>query len=848
LRLTIERMRTLILAAGVLLLVALGAFLAIGKWRNPFNLKDVPKQLGIEIKQESNGVTYTQAHGGHTLFKLHASKVVQLKQGNALLHDVKIELYGADGSRTDRIEGAEFEYDQKAGTATAKGPVEITLMRPGVAPAIAPKASPVKALGEAASKATPLASAAKTAAAGEIHVKTSGLIFDQKSGVAKTAERVDFDLAQGAGNSIGASYDSQNGILILDRAVEMNARRGNKNLNIHAQHAEFERETLLCHLHEATAIYPEGQTSAGDADLLFRDDGSVVHLNADHGFSLQTASGGHLTAPRGLLTFGDRNQPQHGHLEGGVLMDSVDYTRKMHGSAPTMELQFDAKGTLHHAHLERGVEMQSEELSESKAGPLRVSRSWRSPVTDVEFRTAARGKIEPGKIHGSGGVLVTSESKRGNEQAQPSRISAEDLNGEFGPGSTLTALTGVGHAVVEQTTPTGTRQTTNGDRLTAQFQPTTRVDRPHDLQHPAPRAAASGVKQTTASAEALQIHSALIEGHVVITQQPAPKAGAAPAEPLQATAGRAIYEDSGEWLHLTENPRVVSGGLEMTADKLDLSQATGDAFAHGNVKASWLGSEPEDTKSKARGKVSSGRAASPTLGGDGPAHVVAAEAQLHQATGQAIFRGQARLWQEANSISAPTIVLDRPLQTLEAHSSNPAEPVRAVLLSASTPVAGSTRSADKTPKSKDPSIVRIQGGEMKYSAAARKATMEAGSLGQVVAETGTATTRSKTVELILLPQENHAGKDGAKAQVDRMTARGHVVLTSSERRGTGEQLVYSSETGEYVLTGTVAMPPTMSDPARGKISGEVLIFDSQDDSVRVEGGATKTTTETRTPR
>ena len=113
----------------------------MGKWKNPFNRRDLPKRLGIEIQQEANGVTYTHALGAHSQFKIHASKVVQLKQGNALLHDVKIELYGEDGSRVDRIEGDEFEYDQKAGTAKAAGPVEITLMRPGVAPAIAPKAA-----------------------------------------------------------------------------------------------------------------------------------------------------------------------------------------------------------------------------------------------------------------------------------------------------------------------------------------------------------------------------------------------------------------------------------------------------------------------------------------------------------------------------------------------------------------------------------------------------------------------------------------------------------------------------------------------------------------------------------
>jgi lipopolysaccharide export system protein LptA len=152
--------------------------------------------------------------------------VVQLKQGNAVLHDVKIELYGEDGSRVDRIEGDEFEYDKKSGTAIkAAGPVEITLMRPGVAPAIAPKATAEQALGSKL-KGAPVATAAEAAARGEIHVKTSGLSFDQKSGVATTSEHLDFSTIQGSGSAMGATYDSQQGLLVLDRAVELTARRG----------------------------------------------------------------------------------------------------------------------------------------------------------------------------------------------------------------------------------------------------------------------------------------------------------------------------------------------------------------------------------------------------------------------------------------------------------------------------------------------------------------------------------------------------------------------------------------------------------------------------------------------
>jgi lipopolysaccharide export system protein LptA len=81
-----------------------------------------------------------------------------------------------------------------------------------------------------------------------------------------------------------------------------------------------------------------------------------------------------------------------------------------------------------------------------------------------------------------------------------------------------------------------------------------------------------------------------------------------------------------------------------------------------------------------------------------------------------------------------------------------------------------------------------------------------------------------------------------------MTARGHVVVNSQGRRGTGEQLAYASQTGEYVLTGSASAPPRMSDPARGTVTGAALIFHSRDDSVSIEGGGHGTKTETTAPR
>jgi lipopolysaccharide export system protein LptA len=393
----------------------------------------------------------------------------------------------------------------------------------------------------------------------------------------------------------------------------------------------------------------------------------------------------------------------------------------------------------------------------------------------------------------------------------------------------LTDLHGAGHTSITEITQTGTRQTAIGDLLEAHFAP------------PAKQGAKPVVNQSAGSNE--QIQSARVEGHVVLTREPAAKSGAPPPPVLRAFAGRADYEGQGEWLHLTENPRVEDGALQLAADKVELSRVTGEAFGHGNVKAT---QQDEGASGSGQpGKPASGQSGM-AFGGEGPAHVVAAEAQMNQATGEASFRGQARLWQNANSVSAPLIVLNRDRHTLTASTASATEPVRAVLVSQSG--AQGNEAGKEQAKARQPSVIRVRGGDLKYSDLERKAVMRAGVLGAVVAETGTATSSSNEVEVLLLPANKNASKNAGQSQVDHMIARGHVLLTSEGRRGTGEQLVYTGATNEYVLTGTATVPPKMFDPARGTVTGEALIFHGGDESITVEGGGSKTTTETTAPK
>jgi lipopolysaccharide export system protein LptA len=870
-RFTIERLRTLVLVGGGVLVVAIAVSLALGHFKRRLLLRDLPKRLGIDIQQQANGIDYTKTRNGKTLFKLHAARLEQLKaDGKTLLHDVHIDLYGEDGTRADTISGSEFEYDPPTGIAHAAGAVEITLMRPGVKPAVAQlkPGTPKPAMPKPGTAADGIPD---TITDNEIHVKTSGLTFDQKSGLATTGQRVDFALRQGSGNSIGASYNSTKGELILDHAVELHAERGTAGgdpVTVHATHAEFHRSQELCQLTQAVADYTGGTAQAADAQIHFRQDGSVVRMDGAGGVDLKTLKGSHVTAPRGTLDFDEHNHPQAGLLQGGTRLEMTEPDRQVQGAAETARLFFDGQGELQKAHLEQDVVFHAQQqVKSAKGAPGEVLRNWSSKSADIDFSAAApkagsvpkqaranaaahasQGSVEPRTIRGFGGVVVTSET-HADGRVTPERLSADTIFAELAPGSVLSSMTGSGHANFEQRTALGVRQASSSDQLDVRFNPPSAT----------PGAGAA------AGAQIAAMHQV---GHVVLVQEPPPaKPGQTTQASVRATAERADYDGASEVLHLWGSPRVQDGALDMTANQIDFARATGDAFAHGDVKASWTGSGTGTGSGSAPGAglLAGGLGSDSTkTGGNGPVHAVAAEAELHQAAQEVVFRtgsgaakgGLPRIWQAANSVTAPLITLNRQKETLTAVATGLASPVTTVLVSnaqMARPVAG--KPAKTKPDA--PSVIRVRSGDLHYSEGERLALFHGGALGSVTAQTtetgGMATVVSQEAEVKLMPAGVHSnGAGGSNAasnsSVDRMTALGQVTVDWPERKGTGDKLVYLSDDGTFTLTGTSTVLPHMTDPARGTVTGAALIYHSRDDSVSVEGDGAKTVTETQSPK
>src|ERR1700759_718603 len=214
---SVERLRVWLLVGAGLLVAVIGAFLGYAHYRAHRFLTNLPKKLGVNVRRETNGFTYSQSVQGRTIYTIHASKAVERADGKVTLHDVGIVLYGRKQDRADRIYGSEFEYDQKNGVVRAIGEVHIDLEAPQAGDANAK-------MDYAAGK--DLEAGPTGAHEGKddrlIHVTTSGLVFLRKVGVAATDKDIEFASGGMTGHAVGADYSADTGVVVLHAAVKVN--------------------------------------------------------------------------------------------------------------------------------------------------------------------------------------------------------------------------------------------------------------------------------------------------------------------------------------------------------------------------------------------------------------------------------------------------------------------------------------------------------------------------------------------------------------------------------------------------------------------------------------------------
>lgn len=823
---SIERLRLWLLVLAGLLAAGILAIFGYARWQARHIIHDLPAKLGVSIERSTNGFSVSKSNGKRTVFSLDASKMVQYKGGGQVaLQGVSLTLYGADGAPADHIYGADFWYDPVGEIVRANGAVQIDLQT-------------------LAQGASPLA-AGKAAGRNVVHARTSDLVFNQKTGLATTSQRIDFSIAGATGSATGASFDAHTGMCILDRDVALDSNLHGNPLAVRARHAQFDRAIRRLYLLSASADYDSSLTTSDQATVSFRPDGSAYRIDLQ-GHVRISKDVQKVTSPSARVDLDAKSQPQTVLLSGGVLYTADEAARHLHGSAVSGVLSFGPQAAIRHAQMKNAVSIVDEETAPAASPGAKdakpsqwTSREVEASQIDVDFYPGPGRQSIAQQILAQGGAALKVRTLYAASPAQETQVSGDQLFATLHNGVALDTLRGTGHTKLVLTNPNGVTQTSTGNNLRMSFASATTA-KPAGIQ------------------PAASLESAEQEGNVILVQQ-TPKINTLPAASkssnaapgrasfavsgeFRATAQRATYDGAADRIHLyggtppgasgagiSINPEIQEAGGALSATAIEFERATGNATAIGDVKATY--------------RQTSGESSSVSFGGAGPVHVIAARAYLDHGKDLTIFYGDsaadARLWQGADSISAPVLELSGSERTLYAHGAGESgvKAVTAVL-------AGMGRSGESAPPDKpgQNSVVRVSSRTLLYSDPNSEAQLRGG----VVMQDASGAVRSDAMDVYFgaVTGPGQAGASGAK-QVDRVVARGSVHLEQPGRNGTGNELVYTANDRKFVLTGTSAVPPRLIDQTRGTVTGNSLIFNDRDDSVIVSGGPSRAVTDTR---
>jgi lipopolysaccharide export system protein LptA len=854
---SIERLRFWLLVGAGLLVIVIAAFLGYAHYRAHRFLRDLPQKLGVDIRRETNNVTYSQSVQGRTVYTIHAAKAVERSDGKMTLHDVGIVLYGRKQDRADRIYGQEFEYDQKNEIIRAVGEVHIDLQ--------APEAADANAKMDYAAGKDLHGGQAGGGVGGEhenkddrlIHVTTSGLVFLRKLGVAATDRDIEFASGGMTGHAVGADYSADTGVVVLHAAVKVNGLQHDRPVVLTASHAVLDRpgQTIVLSKARYVAIGDAGGGDEGSAEghtaeaqhvvVHLRSDGSAERLEAEGEVTLTGAAGGSVRAPRGEMTLNAQNQPQSAVMSGGVKYTAEEPLRQAQGDAGEGRAAFDKKGHLDHVVMTGAVHLHERVRAADASAEPWSERELNAGTVELALATDSAGKaqLRDAKAAGDARLKVVSTAAKGGSSS--SALAGDVLTAHFvrlGSKDHIAEVHGDGHTALRRVSATGVVNTGSGDSLVAHFRPVTAAGRGLGSS----RKGQLGRKDGFGGGGADEVSDAVEQGHVVMTRLPVRKPGeTAPPLEERATAERAVFDGELERTTLTGNVQVGDGTSVLWADRVVTEQQTGDAVADGSVKASYrqAGSAEE------------------------PAHVLAARADLKHDSQIATFHGvagtPARLWQGASQVEAPVLQFEQKQRRLLAHGEGQGAPmaVHTVLVSGGS--SGTSAKVDvarpkavgKVISGGRADVVRVASRELVYSDEARKAEFT----GDVEVESRDGSMRGRQVVVYLQPAQTGAGKasslnsgkaDGTKTNpasaaggsgfmagsVERVVATGHIDMEQPGRRATGEQVVYTASDGMFVLTGTPTVLPKVVDDQRGTVTGTSLRFHSGDDNVVVSNG------------
>jgi lipopolysaccharide export system protein LptA len=414
-----------------------------------------------------------------------------------------------------------------------------------------------------------------------------------------------------------------------------------------------------------------------------------------------------------------------------------------------------------------------------RQAPKQASKNPQALTMDSNAMTfALRGGrlLSSAETEGPGRIVIRAMAPK--SAGEQTLIDAQHFTADFGEQNRLHTVHGVGAVQVRSQTPGQPDKLSTSDTMLAQFTPEGEISR------------------------------VLQEGNFRFREGQSSKSELGGRTSF---ADRANYSPQDDSVSLQGSPRIVDGGMTVTADNIRLVRRSGEAFAVGNVKSTY-----SELKLQPNGAL---------LATAEPIHVTAHAMNAQRLSGVAHYTGGARLWQGSNIVEGQTIDFDQKARTIVALGDRK-RPVSSVFLQVDS-------------KGKASTMV-VTAPRLNYTDGERQAQYSGGVTSH--GQDGVMTADHADIYLNAASASRTAGP----SQLDHIVASGHVLVQQQERRAEGNRLLYTASAGTFVMTGG---SPMLSDPVNGTVHGDSLTFYSHDDRVVVESdGFSRTVTHTHVSR
>jgi lipopolysaccharide export system protein LptA len=752
----------LLLAVTVMLAVVVSDYLGTQRAGSAGGVTE-PDEIPRNLDSKASRWSWSQSSANERKVEIHANTVEQIRDTTLLrLSGVELLIYRADAQNYDRIvcDSARFDGD------TLYSEEEVTVM-----------------LGLTERDAGPAGPRPTT-------IRSTGVTFQSKTGVASTDRYTEYEFDGGVGHSVGSFYDSVNRYFRMnsDAYVERHASSaGQPPLKIRAGELTYHEIDQRVDLKAGASLERGGQTLRADEAVVYLEQGNIRRITAigARGEEQQASRVVHFETPRLTALYSPQQILEHIFGEGASVMTSESETSVIRAEGNRIDLNYEtpqgaAESVLRQAYVQKAASLEAKPGPKAaQAGQIRRIHSeilhlrMDDAAENMEFvETRARGRLDllPVEPDGSRDVLE-----------------ADRIKMAYAAGNRMKSLEATGNVSLERQPPTAGATPgpkapplyTYSGELRGEFDPMS-----GDLR--------------------------VLRQWVNFRFEQGDRNGRAEEAEFALTANQ---------IELRKRAEVWDPTSRTSADELVLDQKSGDFRARGGVSAVY--------QEKAAPEVSVSNAAPAQTGEElfkasEPVYATADRMVSNQRSGVLEYHGKARLWQGADRIEAEEIRIERHHKKLAAEGN--------VVSVISEKAEGSA--ADNKDRQAGPvqgQAVEVRADAMRYDEGSRQVAYHGG----VELRRGTLRVKASDLDAWLAPP------GAASSRLEKAVARGSVEIVETApygpppRQGFGERAQFFPGEDKVILEGE---PARVINARRDTTRGSELTYHVGDDRLLVLGG------------